>query len=73
MLECREGVRRNYQETKIKSDDDIISDGHCSEFEVAQMASEGLGYDQHGVGGDTAEDCRTDDVPELSGLDPNPG
>ena len=36
------------------------------------MTGEGLGYDQHGVGGEAAEDGWTDDVPELLGLDPNP-
>lgn len=35
------------------------------------MASEGLGNDQHGVGGDTAEDCWTNYVPKLLGFDPN--
>lgn len=63
ILERRKDVRRNYQKTKIEADDDIVGDGHCGEFEVAQMAGEGLGDDQHGVCCDAAEDGWTDDVP----------
>ncbi|KAL6960055.1 hypothetical protein U1Q18_050582, partial [Sarracenia purpurea var. burkii] len=68
----REGVD-GYQETKIETDNDGVSDGEGGEFEFTEVAGEGLGDDVSGKGGDAGEDGRADDVPQLLGFDPDPG
>lgn len=45
-----------YQEAKIEADDDGVGNGDGSEFDLTEVAGEGLSYDIHGVGGDAAED-----------------
>lgn len=44
-----------YQEAKIEADDDGVGNGDGSEFDLTEVAGEGLSYDIHGVGGDAAE------------------
>lgn len=61
-----------YQEAEVEADDDVIGDGDGGELEVAEVAGEGLGDDEHGIGGDAAEDGGAHYVPELLGFDPHP-
>ncbi|GER47156.1 seven transmembrane MLO family protein, partial [Striga asiatica] len=45
-------ITRQHAETH----DDVAGDGHGGEFEVAEVAGKGLSDDEHGIGGDAADD-----------------
>lgn len=48
--------RTTDQEAEVEADDDVGGNGHGGELEVAEVAGEGLGDDEHGVRRDAAED-----------------